>query len=106
MSRRRGNCCNKYASGCERIGLSWCSRAFRYPYIDAVGETFEPHGGRVLFRGAKEALLNGDAPGESVEVAEFADRTALMNWHDSPAYQALIALRGAGAEVVLTAYRA
>jgi uncharacterized protein (DUF1330 family) len=39
-------------------------------------------------------------------VAEFADMTALRAWHDSPEYQALIALRDAGAEVVLTAYEA
>lgn len=75
-------------------------------YVDAVGATFEPWGGRVLFRGAKVARLNGDAHGERVVVAEFDDMTALMNWHDSPAYQALIALRTQGAEVVLTAYAA
>jgi uncharacterized protein (DUF1330 family) len=28
----------------------------------------------------------------------------LQRWHESPEYQALVALREAGAEVVLTAY--
>ena len=73
-------------------------------YVDRVGATFPPFGGRVLIRGAKAARLNGDAHGERVVVAEFADMTALMNWHNSPAYQQLIALRDAGADVVLTAY--
>jgi len=32
--------------------------------------------------------------------------TALRGWHDSPQYQALVPLREAAAEVVLTAYQA
>ncbi len=73
-------------------------------YVDRVGATFGPHGGRVLLRGAKERDLARQAHGERVVVAEFADIGALMRWHDSAEYQALVALREAGAEVVLTAY--
>ena len=49
--------------------------------------------------------LARQAHGERVVVAEFADIEALMRWHDSAEYQALVALREAGAEVVLTAYQ-
>jgi uncharacterized protein (DUF1330 family) len=49
--------------------------------------------------------LAGQPHGDRVVVAEFADLDALMRWHESPEYQSLIALREAGAEVVLTAYQ-
>lgn len=73
-------------------------------YVERVGATFPPHGGRVVFRGAKARQLNLSAHGERVVVAEFPDMAALRAWHDSPEYQALVALREAGAQVVLTAY--
>ena len=80
-------------------------RAAWQRYVDRVGATFAPHGGRVLLRAAKAHDLAGNAHGERVVVAEFADLAALQRWHASPEYQALIALRDAGAEVVLTAYQ-
>jgi len=74
-------------------------------YVDQVGATFGPHGGHVLLRGAKVRDLARQAHGERVVVAEFADVEALLRWHDSAEYQSLVALREAGAEVVLTAYQ-
>jgi uncharacterized protein (DUF1330 family) len=74
-------------------------------YVERVGATFAPHGGRVLLRGGKAQQLAGVAHGERVVVAEFPDLEALQRWHESPEYQALIATRDAGAEVVLTAYQ-
>ncbi len=74
-------------------------------YVDRVGVTFAPYGGRVLLRGSMVQALAGGAHGERVVVAEFPDLAALQRWHASPEYQALIALRDAGAEVVLTAYQ-
>lgn len=73
-------------------------------YVDRVGATFGPFGGSVLFRGGKAEALHGAAHGERIVVASFPDMDALRAWHASPAYQALVALRDAGAEVVLTAY--
>jgi len=74
-------------------------------YVDRVGATFGPHGGRVLMRGVKAADLAGEGHGERVVIAEFPDLASLQRWHASPEYQALVALRNAGAEVVLTAYQ-
>lgn len=74
-------------------------------YVERVGDTFAPHGGRVLLRGRKAKDLARTAHGDRVVVAEFPDLPALLQWHDSPEYQALVALREAGAEVVLTAYQ-
>jgi uncharacterized protein (DUF1330 family) len=74
-------------------------------YVDRVGATFVPFGGRILFRAAKAASLGRDAHGERIVVVEFADMASLERWHGSAEYQALVALRDAGAEVVLTAYQ-
>jgi uncharacterized protein (DUF1330 family) len=73
-------------------------------YVERVGATFAPYGGEVLFRGAKVAELARSAHGERIVVARFDSMAALQAWHDSPEYQALVALREAGAEVVLAAY--
>ena len=73
-------------------------------YVERVGATFPPHGGTVLWRGVKVADLSRAAHGERVVVAQFESMAALRAWHDSPEYQALVALREAGAEVVLAAY--
>ena len=75
-------------------------------YVERVGSTFGPHGGKVLFRGRKCAALNRDAHGESIVVIEFPDVQAAHRWHESPEYQALVARRDAGADVVLTVYEA
>jgi uncharacterized protein (DUF1330 family) len=74
-------------------------------YVDRVGATFAPFGGRILFRAGRAASLSGASHGERVVVGEFPDLAALQRWHDSPEYQALVALRDAGADVVLTAYQ-
>lgn len=75
-------------------------------YVQAVGATFAPHGGRVLGRGVLARTLTGEATGERVVVVEFPDLAALTRWHDSPEYQALVPLREAGARVSLAAYEA
>jgi uncharacterized protein (DUF1330 family) len=72
-------------------------------YVERVGATFPPHGGEVLFRGERAAELARSARGERIVVARFATMAALRAWHDSPACPARVALREAGAEVVLTA---
>ena len=75
-------------------------------YVERVGSTFGVAGGRVLLRGVKAASLNGAAHGDRVVVIEFPDADAASRWHDSRDYQALVALRDAGADVVLALYNA
>lgn len=60
----------------------------------------------MVFRGTKAFDLARSAHGERIVVARFESSDALRRWHDSPAYQALVALREAGAEVVLSAWEA
>jgi uncharacterized protein (DUF1330 family) len=73
--------------------------------VERVGATFPPHGGTVLFRGEKVADLARSAHGERIVAVRFESMAALRAWHDSAEYQALVALREAGAEVALTAYQ-
>ena len=73
-------------------------------YVARVPATFEQYGGEVLGRGAKALELGGHAHGERMVVTRFTDLAALQRWHDSPEYQALVPLRIAAADVVLTAY--
>jgi uncharacterized protein (DUF1330 family) len=91
-----------YVVGTIRVGNPELWRS----YVEQVGTTFGAHGGKVLFRGRKGAALNGDAHGETIVVIEFSDAQAARRWHDSPEYQALVARRDAGADVVLTIYEA
>jgi uncharacterized protein (DUF1330 family) len=73
-------------------------------YLEGVAATFRLHGGEVMLRAASPLPLSGRAHGERVVVARFADMAALRRWFESPDYQALIPLRDAAADVVLTAY--
>jgi uncharacterized protein (DUF1330 family) len=73
-------------------------------YVAGVAETFGRYDGELIFRAAAALPLSGRAHGERVVVARFASLAALRRWFDSPEYQALIPLRDAAADVVLTAY--
>jgi uncharacterized protein (DUF1330 family) len=75
-------------------------------YVDRVGATFVPHGGRLVFRGVRGDALSQQAHGERIVVVEFPDLDALRRWHASDEYQALITLRDSAADVVLTGYEA
>jgi uncharacterized protein (DUF1330 family) len=73
-------------------------------YVERVGATFVQYEGEVLGRGVKAVELSGHAHGELLVVARFNDLAALRRWHESPEYQALLPVRMAAADVVLTAY--
>ncbi len=74
-------------------------------YVAGVGETFRQYGGEVLMRAARAVPLAGQPHGQRVVVVRFADMAALRRWHDSTEYQALVPVRDAAADVVLTAYQ-
>ena len=75
-------------------------------YVDGVGATITAGGGELVFRGELAAELSGLAPGQRIVVVRFPDLQALHAWHGSPAYQELIPLREAAADVRLAAYAA
>ena len=73
-------------------------------YRARVGATLAPFGGELVMRGRVDAVLAGDWSRTDTVVLRFADAARARAWHDSPAYQALVPLREAGAEVVLVGY--
>jgi uncharacterized protein (DUF1330 family) len=75
-------------------------------YCRKVPATMAAWGGELVFRGKTAKVLSGTHPHTDTVVARFPDAAALAGWHDGAAYQALIALRTAAADVVLIAYDA
>jgi len=73
-------------------------------YRDKVGATITAWGGELVFRGKQLKVLNGTHTHTDTVVARFPDAAALLGWHDSPEYQALIPIRDAGADVTLVSY--
>jgi len=76
----------------------------RAEYQQRVPETFGPWGCELVLRGKQFQALAGNCPHPAVVVLRFPSPEAVKSWFDSPAYQALIPLRDAAADVVLTAY--
>ncbi|GAB7189692.1 DUF1330 domain-containing protein [Kineococcus sp. NUM-3379] len=61
-------------------------------YLERVGATLAPFGGRFLVHGAVPHVLEGSWPGVAV-LLEFPDVAAARGWYDSPAYRAILPLR-------------
>ena len=73
-------------------------------YLGKVGATITVWAGELVFRGKTLQVLNGSHTHTDTVVARFPDKDALLGWHDSPEYQALIPIRDAGADVALVSY--
>lgn len=75
-------------------------------YRSKVPSTLAPCDGELVFRGHPTEVLAGSHRHTGVVILRFVDMAALSSWFRSPAYQALIPLRDAGADVDLVAYEA
>ena len=73
-------------------------------YCARVPATLAPWKGEVLLRGRRLDVFNGRHEHLDTVVLRFPDTAAVTGWHASAAYQALIPLRDAAADVVLVAY--
>ncbi|MBL8518330.1 MAG: DUF1330 domain-containing protein [Betaproteobacteria bacterium] len=73
-------------------------------YLSKVGGTIARHGGEVQFRGGLSRVFAGAPSGDKVVMIKFADQAAADRWHDSPEYQALVAIRDAAATVTLVSF--
>ena len=62
-------------------------------YATAAGPTLVAAGGTVVTRGKVAAVLAGQHNAQNCLIAKFVDASAVTNWYNSPAYQALIAVR-------------
>ena len=74
-------------------------------YRSQVPATLAPWGAELVLRGSRAAVLSGSHGHTDTVVIRFPDLAAAEQWFASPAYQALIPLREAAAEVVLVSYR-
>lgn len=70
-------------------------------YRSRVPETLAPWGAELLFRGKVAEVLGGSHGHSDVVVIHFPDLDAVNGWFGSAAYQALIPLRNAAADVDL-----
>lgn len=73
-------------------------------YRSKVPATLAPWNAELVFRGQQVAALSGALPHADIVVIRFPDMASLDAWHASAAYQALIPLRRAAADVVLLSY--
>ncbi|MET8446126.1 DUF1330 domain-containing protein [Streptomyces sp. NPDC005209] len=61
-------------------------------YIERVGATFEPYGGRFLVHAAQHEVTEGSWPGHVVVIG-FPGMAEARAWWDSPAYREIAPLR-------------
>lgn len=73
-------------------------------YIQSVGPTLSPFGGKAILRGKADCALAGELSHQTVGIIEFPDLEAIKDWYASEAYQALIPLRSEAADMTITAY--
>ena len=73
-------------------------------YRGKVPATLAPWGAELVLRGKRLAVLCGEHDATDTVVIRFPDAGALEGWFQSPAYQALVALRTDAADVALIGY--
>ena len=73
-------------------------------YRAQVPATLAPWGAELLFRGQISSVLSGTHGHSDTVVIRFPDSAAIQGWYQSAAYQALIPLRQAAAEIDLLAF--
>lgn len=73
-------------------------------YAQKAAAAFAVHGGELVLRGKAEAALAGALTHQTVGIVRFPDLGALEAWFRSDAYQALIPLRDAAADMTIITY--
>ena len=75
-------------------------------YRRLVPETLVPWGAKLILRGTQAKVLSGQYRHTDTVVICFPDADSVADWHDSPAYQALVPLRTQAADVDLVTFEA
>lgn len=73
-------------------------------YRSQVPGTLATWGAELMFRGKRFAVFSGNHPHTDTVVIRFPNAAAIVGWHASAAYQALIPLRQRAADVVLVGF--
>jgi uncharacterized protein (DUF1330 family) len=81
-----------------RDGAKWDQYCARVP------STLAPFGAALLLRGRRMRVLAGEHGHTDTVVIRFPDAASIESWYASPAYQALIPLREAAADVTIVSF--
>lgn len=73
-------------------------------YCAAVPASLAPWRAEIVFRGQRHAVFHGSHDHQLTVVIRFPDIAAATQWHASPAYQTLVPLRNAAADVTLLGF--
>jgi uncharacterized protein (DUF1330 family) len=73
-------------------------------YGDALRPILQAHGGKLLLRAINPEPLFGEQRHKTLVLFKFPDQRVLREFYNSEAYQKLIPVRTAGADVVFTGY--
>jgi uncharacterized protein (DUF1330 family) len=73
-------------------------------YSKAAAPIISSFGGELLFKCNAADALAGEPPLPGIAVFRFPDRTALKEFYNSGAYQALTEMRQAGADMMLSGH--
>ncbi len=73
-------------------------------YRDQVPATLIPWNGEIVLRGKGAEMLDGEYRHTDTVVLRFPDMDSAKQWHESPAYQALVPLRRQAADVDLVSF--
>lgn len=78
-----------------------------FPAPDEIGNvSTDTWGAEVVLRDTRAKVLRGQHPHTDTVVMRFPVMAAVVQWHDSDAYQALVPLRMQAADVDLVSYQA
>jgi uncharacterized protein (DUF1330 family) len=73
-------------------------------YCARVPVTLAPFGASLVFRGSRLRVLTGEHRPTHTVVIRFPDAASIDSWYASTAYQELIPLRTAAADVTIVAF--
>ena len=73
-------------------------------YRSLVPETLVPWDGELVLRGTRAKVLSGQYRHTDTVVIRFPNADSATDWHNSPAYQALVPLRTQAADVELVTF--
>ncbi len=73
-------------------------------YKSKLPATLEPWDTKLLFRGKLDSILSGNHNHKDTVVIQFPTLQAVKDWHDSTAYQEIVPIREAAANVDLLMY--
>jgi uncharacterized protein (DUF1330 family) len=73
-------------------------------YCERVPMTLAPFGASLVLRGRRLRVLTGEHGHTHTVVIQFPDAAAVEGWYASTAYQELIPLRNAAADVTIVAF--